>query len=97
MVPHDIPRIKTPSIGRVPGSAGFAAHDQTRYGPIANYAVNAYDSARLLLITIETAAKSKGTIPARDEVITALRGSEFQGPPVPGRSRGTRRATTRRR
>jgi branched-chain amino acid transport system substrate-binding protein len=69
----------TPSIGRVPGSAEFAARYQARYGPIANYAVNSYDSARLVLLAIETAAKSKGAIPTRDEVIAALRGSQFQG------------------
>jgi branched-chain amino acid transport system substrate-binding protein len=69
----------TPSIGRVPGSAEFAARYQAKYGPIANYAVNSYDSARLVLLAIETAAKAKGAIPMRDAVIAALRGSEFQG------------------
>jgi branched-chain amino acid transport system substrate-binding protein len=69
----------TPSIGRVPGSAEFAARYQAKYGPIANYAVNSYDSARLVLLAIETAAKAKGAIPTRDAVIAALRGSEFQG------------------
>jgi branched-chain amino acid transport system substrate-binding protein len=68
-----------PSIGRVPGSAEFAARYQAKYGPIANYAVNSYDSARLVLLAIETAAKAKGGMPTRDEVLTALRAMHFQG------------------
>jgi len=69
----------TPSLGRVPGSAEFAARYQAKYGPIANYAVNSYDSARLVLLAIETAAKAKGAMPTRDEVVAALRASRFQG------------------
>jgi len=46
-----------PAVGRVPGSAEFAARYQAKYGPIANYAVNSYDSARLVLLAIETAAR----------------------------------------
>jgi branched-chain amino acid transport system substrate-binding protein len=69
----------TPSIGHVPGSAEFAAHYQAKYGPIANYAVNSYDSARLVLLAVETAAKAKGAMPTRDEVVAALRASQFQG------------------
>src|SRR5262249_31090201 len=38
-----------------------------------------YDSARLVMQAIETAAKAKGGMPTRDEVITALRGLHFQG------------------
>jgi branched-chain amino acid transport system substrate-binding protein len=68
-----------PSIGRVPGSAEFAARYQAKYGPIANYAVNSYDSARLLLLAIETAARAKGGMPTRAEVIAALRAARFQG------------------
>src|SRR5262249_8039786 len=52
-----------PSIGRVPGSAEFAARYQAKYGPIANYAVNSYDAARLVLLAVETAAKAKGALP----------------------------------
>jgi branched-chain amino acid transport system substrate-binding protein len=69
----------SPSIGRVPGSAEFAARYQAKYGPIANYAVNSYDSARLVLLAIETAARAKGAMPTRDEVVAALRASSFQG------------------
>jgi branched-chain amino acid transport system substrate-binding protein len=68
-----------PAVGRVPGSSEFAARYQAKYGPIANYAVNSYDSARLVLLAIETAAKAKGAMPTRDEVIAALRSLRFQG------------------
>jgi branched-chain amino acid transport system substrate-binding protein len=68
-----------PSVGRVPGSAEFAARYQAKYGPIANYAVNSYDSARLLLSAIEAAAGAKGRLPARDEVLDALHRMQFQG------------------
>jgi len=68
-----------PAIGRVPGSAEFAARYQARYGPIANYAVNSYDSARLVLLAIETAARQKGALPTRAEVLAALRSVRFQG------------------
>ena len=68
-----------PAIGRVPGSAEFAARYQAKYGPIANYAVNSYDSARLVLLAIETAAKVTGAMPTRGEVLAALRALHFQG------------------
>src|SRR5262245_14088549 len=68
-----------PSIGRVPGSAEFAARYQAKYGPIANYAVSAYDSARLVLRAIETAAKAKPGMPTREEVRGALGAIRFQG------------------
>ena len=68
-----------PAVGRVPGSTEFAARYQAKYGPIANYAVNSYDSARLVLLAIETAAKAKGVMPTRDEVLAALRALHFQG------------------
>ena len=41
-----------PAIGRVPGSAAFAGRYTKRFGPIANYAVNSYASARLVLAAI---------------------------------------------
>src|SRR5438876_450059 len=68
-----------PAVGRVPGSAEFAARYKARYGPIANYAVNAYDAARLILRAVETAARRKGGLPARGEVTAALRAATFQG------------------
>src|SRR5262249_10268865 len=68
-----------PPIGRVPVPSEFAARYQAKYGPIANYAVNSYDSARLILLAVETAAKAKGGLPTRDEVVAALHGLRFQG------------------
>lgn len=68
-----------PAVGRVPGSAEFAGRYQARYGPIANYAVNSYDSARLVLLAVETAARQKGGMPTRAEVLAALRAVKFQG------------------
>src|SRR5439155_848293 len=71
-----------PAVGRVAGSAEFASRYQARYGPIANYAVNAYDSARLVLQAIETAARQKGGLPTRAEVTAALGGC-YVVPPGP--------------
>jgi branched-chain amino acid transport system substrate-binding protein len=68
-----------PAVGRVPGSAEFAARYQAKYGPIANYAVNSYDSARLVLLAVEAAARQKGGMPTRGEVLAALRAVKFQG------------------
>jgi branched-chain amino acid transport system substrate-binding protein len=68
-----------PAVGRVPGSAEFAARYQARYGPIASYAINSYDSARLVLDAIETAARRDGGRPTRASVLAALRATRFQG------------------
>jgi branched-chain amino acid transport system substrate-binding protein len=68
-----------PAIGKVPGSAEFAARYTAKYGPINNYAASSYDSARLLLGAIERAAKDEGKLPARAEVVAAIRAAHFQG------------------
>jgi branched-chain amino acid transport system substrate-binding protein len=68
-----------PALGKVAGSAEFAAAYQAKYGPINNYAANSYDSARILLAAIETAAKAKGAVPTRAEVLKALKDIKFQG------------------
>lgn len=68
-----------PAVGRVPGSAAFAERYTKRFGPIANYAVNSYDAARLVLFAIQQAAGAKRAVPTRAEVITALRGVRYQG------------------
>ena len=39
-----------PAVGRVPGSQAFAERYAKRFGPIANYAANSYDAARVLLL-----------------------------------------------
>jgi branched-chain amino acid transport system substrate-binding protein len=68
-----------PAIGRVPGSAEFGERYTKRFGPIANYAANSYDAARLVLRAIEHAARAKGGLPTRAEVVGALRGFRYQG------------------
>lgn len=68
-----------PAIGRVPGSAAFAERYTKRFGPIANYAVNSYDSARLVVSAIQQAASAKGGLPTRGEVVAALRKLQYQG------------------
>ncbi|HET9924976.1 MAG TPA: branched-chain amino acid ABC transporter substrate-binding protein [Methylomirabilota bacterium] len=68
-----------PAIGRVPGSAAFAERYTKRFGPIANYAVNSYDSARLVVSAIQQAASVKGGLPTRGEVVAALRKLQYQG------------------
>jgi branched-chain amino acid transport system substrate-binding protein len=68
-----------PALGKVPGSADFAAHYTAKYGPINNYAASSYDSARILMTAIEQAAKAKNAIPTRADVVAAVRASRFQG------------------
>jgi branched-chain amino acid transport system substrate-binding protein len=68
-----------PAIGKVPGSAEFAERYNGRFGPINNYAASSYDSARVLMSAIETAAKTKDGMPDRVDVLAALKGVRFQG------------------
>jgi branched-chain amino acid transport system substrate-binding protein len=68
-----------PSIGKVPGSADFAAHYTKAYGPINNYAANSYDAARVVIAAIERAASAKKAVPSRAEVLAAMRQGSFQG------------------
>src|SRR5262249_54609915 len=68
-----------PAIGKVPGSADFAARYSAKYGPINNYAASSYDSARLLLAAIERAARDKGQLPTRADVVATIRQMSFQG------------------
>jgi branched-chain amino acid transport system substrate-binding protein len=68
-----------PALGKVPGSADFAARYTAKYGAINNYAANSYDSARILMAAIEQAAKAKNAIPARADVVAAVRASGLQG------------------
>jgi branched-chain amino acid transport system substrate-binding protein len=69
----------TPEVGRVPGSQGFAERYRRRYGPIGNYAVNSYDSMRLLLCAIEGVAGAIAGIPTRQQVVAAVRDISFEG------------------
>jgi branched-chain amino acid transport system substrate-binding protein len=68
-----------PAVGHVPGSAAFAERYSKRFGPIANYAVNSYDSARLVLEAIKRAVGGKSGLPARGDVVAALRALHYQG------------------
>jgi branched-chain amino acid transport system substrate-binding protein len=68
-----------PALGTVPGSAEFAARYTAKYGPINNYAANSYDSARILIAAIERAATSRHGVPARADVVAAMRAGPFQG------------------
>ncbi len=68
-----------PAIGEVPGSGEFADRYKARFGPINNYAASSYDSARIVMSAIEAAAKAKGGLPTREEVLAALKSLTFQG------------------
>jgi branched-chain amino acid transport system substrate-binding protein len=68
-----------PAIGKVPGSAEFAARYTAKYGPINNYAASSYDSARIVMAAIEQAATAKKAVPSRAEVLAALKATRFQG------------------
>jgi branched-chain amino acid transport system substrate-binding protein len=65
------------AIGDVPGSAEFAAKYERLHGPVVNYALNAYDTACILLRAIEAAAVTGGV--ARDQVTSAIRTVRFTG------------------
>ena len=67
-----------PALGKVPGSAEFAAKYTAKYGPINNYAASSYDSARVLMAAIAEAKSTRQT-PSRADVVAALRGLTFQG------------------
>jgi len=68
-----------PALGTVPGSSEFGAKYTAKYGPINNYAANSYDSARILMVAVAEAAKAKQGIPARADVVAALRKLIFPG------------------
>jgi branched-chain amino acid transport system substrate-binding protein len=68
-----------PAIGTVPGSSEFGARYTAKYGPINNYAASSYDSARVLMSAIAEAATARQGVPARADVVAALRKLTFQG------------------
>jgi branched-chain amino acid transport system substrate-binding protein len=68
-----------PEVGHVAGSSEFAERYRARFGPIVNYAVNAYDSAQLVLQALLTAARTVGAAPDRAAVLKALREQRYQG------------------
>jgi branched-chain amino acid transport system substrate-binding protein len=68
-----------PAIGKVPGSAEFAARYTAKYGPINNYAASSFDSARIVMAAIEQAAAARKALPTRAEVLAAMQATRFQG------------------
>jgi branched-chain amino acid transport system substrate-binding protein len=68
-----------PAIGKVPGSAEFAARYIAKYGPINNYAASSYDSGRIVMAAIEAAAAAKQAVPTRAQVLAAMKATRFQG------------------
>src|SRR6516225_9728518 len=68
-----------PAIGKVPGSADFAARYTAKYGPINNYAASSYDSARVIMAAIEQAAAGRPAVPSRADVLAAMKALRFQG------------------
>jgi branched-chain amino acid transport system substrate-binding protein len=68
-----------PALGDVPGSAEFAGTYTAKYGPINNYGASSYDSARVILAAIRTAAEASQDLPSRAAVVAAIRAISFQG------------------
>jgi len=67
-------------LGRVPGSADFAARYVKAYGPINNYAANSYDSARIVIAAIERGGDGdKGDAEQVPRFLAAMRQGKFQG------------------
>jgi branched-chain amino acid transport system substrate-binding protein len=52
---------------------------KARFGPINNCVASSYDSARIVMSAIEAAAKAKGGLPDRADVLAALKVVKFQG------------------
>lgn len=67
-----------PQPGVVPGAREMVARYERRFGPVLNYAVNAYDAAALTLAALRDAAAS------REAVLEALRRTEWRGVAYPG-------------
>ncbi|KGM34956.1 branched-chain amino acid ABC transporter substrate-binding protein [Inquilinus limosus] len=66
-----------PQPGEVPGAREMVARYERRFGPVLNYAVNAYDAAALTLAALNDAAAV--ATPDRDAVLAALRRAEWRG------------------
>jgi branched-chain amino acid transport system substrate-binding protein len=57
----------------------FEKRFNAEYGPINNYALNAYDSANVLLLAITNAIQKHNRLPARSEVLQSLKEIHFTG------------------
>jgi branched-chain amino acid transport system substrate-binding protein len=83
-----------PEPGVVPGAREMIARYERRFGPVLNYAVNAYDAAALTLAALRAAAGQ--AVPDRAAVLEALRRAEHRGiatpEPVRWDGRGDNRA-----
>ncbi|MEV4756094.1 branched-chain amino acid ABC transporter substrate-binding protein [Micromonospora sp. NPDC049559] len=64
----------SPDVGQVPGSAAFARDYERTYGPIGNYAVNAYDATRLVLAAVAASGRAD-----RAGTLAAIRDIEYRG------------------
>jgi branched-chain amino acid transport system substrate-binding protein len=80
-----------PELGVVEGAREFAARYARRFGAIRNYAVNAYDSAMLVLAAIRKARHPVN----RHEVLAALCATEHRGIAYPDPIRWDRRGENR--
>jgi len=70
----------TLAVGRMQGSVDFASRYAARHGPIGNYALNAYDSTRVLIGAITDARRTAGgRLPDRAGVIDAIHRSTYHG------------------
>jgi branched-chain amino acid transport system substrate-binding protein len=69
----------TPEVGKVAGSSDFARRYTERHGEIGNYAVNSYDTTRLILSAIDRATQAFGHVPDRDSVKKAIGEARFRG------------------
>ena len=72
-----------PEPGVVPGAREMVARYERRFGPVVNYAVNAYDSAALILRALRAAAQQTGRLPNREALVAAIRLMEAQGVAYP--------------
>jgi branched-chain amino acid transport system substrate-binding protein len=63
----------------VPGSKEFARCYEARFGPLRNYAVNAYDATCTLLAAIAAVPGERDSRAVRPMVTNALRGLRRQG------------------
>jgi branched-chain amino acid transport system substrate-binding protein len=57
----------------------FEKRYNAKYGPINNYALNAYDAANLLIMAIKHAIQKRNGMPAREDVLQSLKEVNFTG------------------
>jgi len=83
-----------PEPGVVPGAREMIGRYERRFGPVVNYAVNAYDAAALTLAALRAAATGQ-TVPDRGAVLEALRRAEHRGIAYPEPARWDGRGDNR--